>query len=125
MDYLVHKKKHSKMSKILKMKTHSFDNTLEPKTKAHKNSKHLIEALEKFSNDNMLKKSIDRAVDVLKKRTHNLLYNRTNSRKEFPKSVIDESSAKWLSCHQIMLNNEGLKKVSKGKRGSVLVSSAI
>ena len=78
------------MSNILKMKIQTFDNALQKKDKISHHSNNLIEALEKFSHDGLLRKSIDRAVDVLKKRTHNFLNkNKLSSRRNFPKNSID------------------------------------
>jgi len=62
---------------MLKMKTHCFDRTLFKQEKIHHQSKFLIDALEKLSSDNILKKSIDRALDVLKKRTNSPLRNQS------------------------------------------------
>ncbi len=52
------------------MKTQSFDKTILRQEKINHQSKNLIAALESFPSDKNLKKSIDRAVDVLKKRSN-------------------------------------------------------
>ncbi len=49
-------------------------------------NKNLISALERLSSDNTLRKSIDRAVEVLKKRTHSLLYNKSQIKQKFTTS---------------------------------------
>lgn len=59
---MVHKKKHKKMSKILKIKTRCFDKTVSKQDKINHHSKFLVEALDKLSSDNFLKKSINCSV---------------------------------------------------------------
>ena len=105
LEQLVQRKKNIKMSKLLRMKTHSFDNTVQKQQKFTNKSKDLIEGLYKFSSDNLLKKSIDRAVDVLKKRTQTIMYKKSKSKKQFRRTSLNEYQVNWLSLHKIVVNS--------------------
>lgn len=63
--------------------------------------------MERLPSDKNLRKSIDRAVNVLKKRTnHSLQSNKSIIRKKKlseNNTIIDQTSKNWLSCRKIDL----------------------
>lgn len=80
--------------------------------------------MERLPIDKKLQKSIDRAVDVLKKRNHHSFHsnNPISPTKKIPgsKEIIEQSAKNWLSCRKIDFEKSDVEATNELRKFSLI-----